>query len=169
MDARPRNRARPGETRRTAHEGTHAMRNYGEPASEALRNGGEATNHIAERSMEQLSKVLGLSTEVVQQNVVRSSNRAQMAMDGANLIAGACEDISGEWMRFAQSTAARNLDLMEQLLGCRNVADYVTLQAQIFRENFEAFLGSANRTSERSRKALNRAARRVTKASLAPE
>jgi hypothetical protein len=83
-------------------------------------------------------------------------------------MAHTCQDLSGEWMRLVQATSERNLERLDQLMGCRSIPDCLALQAQAVRDNFEAFLHSARRMSERSTQAIDQAARRMSGA-LAPQ
>ena len=53
-------------------------------------------------------------------------------------------------MRFAESRAEQNLDHLNRLGQCRNLHDLLALQTQVVRDNPEAFLQSAQRTSERT-------------------
>jgi hypothetical protein len=118
--------------------------------------------------MDQALKIFGLTGDAARQNVEQSSSNVLVMMESTNFITGAWRDLSGEWMRFAQTRAERNLDHLDHLLSCRSVQDCMALQTQMLRDNFEAFLHTARRTSERSTQAAEQAARRMGEATLAP-
>ena len=154
-------------TQRTARAGSEALREYANSASETWRTGSETASRIAQRSMDEMAKVLGLSGDATRQAVEQSSNSVQVLLESTTLMAHTCQNLSGEWMRFVQSTSERNLERLDQLMACRTVPDCLALQAQAVRDTFEAFLHSARQTSERSAQAIVQAARRMSGA-LAP-
>jgi hypothetical protein len=155
-------------TQRTARVGSEALREYADSASETWRTGSETASRIAQRSMDQLSRIFGLSGDAARQAVEQSSNGAQVFLESTSLVAHTCQDVSEEWMRFVQSTSERNLERLDQLMGCRSIPDCFALQAQAIRDTFEAFLHSARRTSQCSTQAIDQAARRMSGA-LAPQ
>jgi hypothetical protein len=118
--------------------------------------------------MDELSRIFGLSGDATRQAVEQSSNGAQIFLESTSLMAHTCQDVSGEWMRFVQSTSERHLERLDQLMGCRSIPDCLALQAQAIQDTFEAFLHSARRTSQSSTQAIDQAARRMSVA-LAPQ
>jgi hypothetical protein len=145
---------------RTTRAGGESFQRNAETARGTWQSGGEAASRIAQRSMEQLSKMLGLSGETLRETLQQSSGNVQAVMESTTVIAGGLQEVAGEWMRFAERRAEQNLDHLDRLGECRNAHDFVALQTQIVRDNVEAFLQSAQRTSERAtemtRKAVNR-------------
>jgi hypothetical protein len=155
-------------TQRTVRAGADALQEYASSASETWRTGSETASRIAQRSMDELSRIYGLSGDATRHAMEQSSNGAQVFLESTSLMAHTCQDLSGEWMRFVQATSERNLQCLDQLMACRSIPDCLALQAQAVRDNFEAFLHSARRTSERSTHAIDQAARRMGGA-LAPQ
>jgi Phasin protein len=161
-------RATTGATQRTAHAGSEALREYANSASETWRTGSETASRIAQRSMDELSRIFGLSGDATRHAVEQSSNGAQVFLESTSLMAHTCQDVSGEWMRFVQTTSERHLERLDQLMCCRSIPDCLALQAQAIQDTFEAFLHSARRTSQSSTQAIDQAARRMSVA-LAPQ
>jgi hypothetical protein len=153
---------------RTTRAGAEAFRRNAEGVKETVQGGAEAGSRIAQRSMEQFSKMFGLSGEAAGETVQQSANNMQAVIESASIVTGGLQDIAGEWMRFAQTRLEQNLDHLDQLRECRSLQDCVALQTQILRDNLEAFLRSAHRTSERTTQFAGTAIRQMSNTSIAP-
>lgn len=149
-------------TERTTRAGAESFQRNAETARGAWHNGAEAAGRIAQRSVEQLSKMSGLSGETLRETVQQSSGNVRAVMESTTALAGGLQDVTSEWMRFAERRAELNLDHLDRLSECRNMHDYLTLQTQIVRENVEAFLQSAQRTSERTTQMARTAVERMS-------
>jgi phasin family protein len=154
---------------RTTRAGAEAFQRNAERLNVSWRSGSETANRMAERSMEQLSRLFGLSGETARQTVQQSSSNIQAMLESTTILADGLQDLSGEWLRFAQDRLERNMEHFDQLLGCRSPHDYLALQTRIAREGFEAMLQSARRACERSTRSADEAARRMSEASVAPQ
>jgi phasin family protein len=155
-------------TERTARAGADAVRRNTETMSTTWRNSSEAANRIAERSMDQLSKMFGLSGDTARQTMQQSSGNLQALIESTTVIASGLQNVSGEWMRFTQSRIEENLDRFDEFLGCRSLQECLALQTQFVRDNFEALLQSARRTSELSTQVADQAVRKMSDQTLAP-
>ncbi|MGA8952604.1 MAG: phasin family protein [Xanthobacteraceae bacterium] len=155
-------------TERTARTGAEAVRRNAENLSNNWRSGSEAASRMAERSMDQLAKMFGLSSDTARQTMQRSSGNLQAVIESTTIIAGGLQNVSGEWMRFAQSRLEDNLDRFDELMGCRTVQDCLALQTEIVRDNLEALLQSMRRASELSGRMANDAMQKIGDTTLAP-
>src|SRR5262249_44632884 len=133
---------------RTARSGAEAMARNADAVSATWRGGSEAASRMAERSMDQFSKMFGFGGETARQAAQQSAANVQALMEGSTIVAGAVHDVSGEWLRFVQIRTEQNMDHFDQLLGCRSLQECFALQTQMLRDNFEALLQSARRASE---------------------
>jgi len=149
-------------TERPTRIGSDSARRNAESAEAMWRDGTEAASRIAQRSMDQLSRMMGLSGEAARESAKKTSGNMQAVLQSATDFAGGLQDVTGEWMRSAQRQVERNLDQMEQLGQCRTFHDFLALQTQMIRENMEALLQSVQRTSERSTQIAGRAVRRMS-------
>lgn len=154
---------------RTARAGAETFQRNAERLNMSWRSSNEAANRMAERSMEQFSKLFGLSGETARQTVQQSSSNMQAMLESTTILTDGLQDLSGEWLRFARERLEQNMDHFDQLLGCRSPHDYIALQTRIARENFEAMLQTAHRISERSTRSADEAARKMSEASVAPQ
>jgi phasin family protein len=153
----------------TTRAGAAAFQRNAERLNGSWRSGSDAANRIAQRSTEQLNRLLGLSGETARQTVQQSSGNIQAMLESTTIIADGLQDLSGEWLRFAQQRIEQNMEHIDQLLGCRSPHEYLALQTRIARENFEAMLQSARRASERSTRSADEAVRKMGEASVAPQ
>ncbi len=153
-------------TERTARIGADSARRGAESAEAMWREGTEVASRIAQRSMDQLSRMMGLSGEAARESVERTSGNMQAVLqsESASDFAGGLQDVTGEWMRCTQRQVEHNLDHMEELGQCRTFHALVALQTQMVRENMETLLQGVQRTSERSTQISSRAVRRLSEA-----
>lgn len=154
---------------RTTRAGAEAFQRSAERLNVTWRSGSETANRIAERSMEQLTRLFGLSGQTARQTVQQSSSNIQAMLESTTIIADGLQELSGEWLRFAQERIEQNMEHFDQLLGCRSPHEYLALQTRVARENFEALLQSARRVSERSTRSADEAVRKMSEASVAPQ
>ena len=155
-------------TERTMRTGVESLQRNTETAKRTWQSGAEVAGGIAQRSMEQLSNIFGLSGETLRDTLQQSSGNVQAVMESTTIIASSLQDVTGEWMRFAERRGEQNLDYLSQLRECRNLHDYLALQTQIVRDNMEAFLQSAERTSERTMQIARTAVERMSSPPEAP-
>jgi phasin family protein len=153
---------------RTARAGAESVRRNAETLTDSWRDNSEAASRIAERSMDQLNKVFGLSGETARQAMEQSSGNLQALIESTTIIAGGFQNVAGEWMRFAQSRLEENFDHLDEMMGCRTLQECLALQTQIARDHFHALLESARRTSELSTRVADEAVRKVSNSTLAP-
>ncbi len=153
---------------RAARGASEAFRQNAEVFSNTWRNSSEAASQFAERSMEQFSRMFGLSGDSAKRTVQQSAGSVQALLDSSAVAASGVQTISGEWMRFMQDRVKESLDNFEELMSCRTPQDYVALQGRMVRDNVEALLQSARRTSALSMKLADDAAKRMSDAALVP-
>jgi hypothetical protein len=142
------------------------MRRNAERASDAWRSGNAVGSRIAERSIEQFSRLLGLADGETQHTVQRSLRNLQAIAESSANIADGFRNASAEWMAFAQNNIEHNFDRMSALMGCRSIDECVAMHTELMRLNLEGLLQSARRTSEISAQAAEEAVRRMSQASL---
>lgn len=153
---------------RAARSGTQAAERNSERFMNTWRNGADTANQIAERSLDKMSQLFGLTGDTARQALQQSTGNMQAMMETTTIIADGLQDLSGEWLRFAQDRAEQNLEHFDRLLECRSLQDCMAAQTQIARDQFEAFLQSVRRTSERSTQVADQAVRKMSAAPLAP-
>jgi phasin family protein len=153
---------------RTARVGTEAFRRNAETISSTWRNSSEAATRIAERSVDQFSKLFGLSGDTARETMQQSAGNVQALIESSTFVVDGLQNVSGEWMRFVQSRVEENLEHFEELMACRTPHECLAVQTRMVRDNFEALLHSARRASEVSTKLADNAVRRISDSALAP-
>lgn len=154
---------------RATRAGADAIERNAERFNVSWRKGNEAANRLAERSMEQVGKAFGLSGEAARQTLQQSSGNIQAILESTTIIADGLQDLSGEWLRFAQERLERNMEHLDQLFGCRSPHECMALQTRIVRENLEALLQTARRAAERSTRSADEAMHKMSEASVVPQ
>jgi phasin family protein len=147
----------------TARAANEAFRQNAETFSSTWRESSEAANRIAERSLDQFSKLCGFSGDNARQSVQQSAASVQTFLDGSTVVASGMQNVSSEWMRFVHKRAEENLKNFDELMSCRSIPDCVAIQTRMIRDNFEAFLQTARRTSELSTKLADDAVKQMSK------
>lgn len=150
---------------RTNRVGAETLQRNAEQARETWQEANEAVSRIAQRSMEQFSKMFGLGGETTREAFQQSSGNLQAVMESTTVIASGLHEVTEDWMRFAHERVEHNLNHLDKLRNCRSLHDCVALQTQMVRDNLQAFLDSAQRTSERSTRIARAAADRRSNAS----
>ena len=69
-------------------------------AREAWQGGSEAAGRIAQRSMEQLTKIFGLGGETVIETLQQTSGNMQAVLESTTVIAGGLQGVEGEFDAF---------------------------------------------------------------------
>lgn len=154
---------------RTGRAGAEAAQRSSERVLSSWRSGTDAANRITEQSLDRWAKMFGFTGDTARQTMQQSSGNIQAMLETTTIISDGLQDLSGEWLQFAQDRAQQNLEHFDRLLECRSLQDWMALQTQIARDHFEAFLESARKTSERSTQVADEAARKMSEASLAPQ
>ena len=155
-------------TERTAQAGVESIKRSAESVSSHWRSNSEAANRLAERSMDQFSKMFGISDDTARAAMQRSSGNLQALVDSATIAAAGLQNVAGEWMRFTQSRLENNLDHLDDFMDCRTMQDCLALQTEIVRDNVEALLHSVRRAADLSTQVADEAMRKIGKAPLAP-
>jgi phasin family protein len=153
---------------RTARAGTEAFRRNAETLSSTWRNSSEAASRIAERSVDQFSKLFGFTGNTARDTLQQSAGNVQAMIESSTFVIDGLQNVSGEWVRFVQSRIEENLEHFEELLGCRTPQECMALQTRLVRDNIEAMLHSARRAAEISTKLADDAVKRMSDTALAP-
>jgi phasin family protein len=151
---------------RTARAGTEAFRRNAESLTSALHESSVTATRIAERSADQFSKLFGLSGDSARQTMQQSADHIQALIDSSTVLAGAFQNLSGEWMKFVHTRIEGNLERVDDFLGCHSPYECMELQTRILRENVEALLQTARRTSELSTDLVEDAVNKISEAKV---
>jgi phasin family protein len=133
--------------------------------TEIVNQAWETTNKMAaqwtQQSASQFARNLGLSGEEAQEAAQRSSLNMDAVIGSSGAIAEAMQNISREWIEFAQSRLEQNLERFQALTRCRTPQDFAAVQSELVRDNLEGFVQSARRTAEISARMADNAMRKL--------
>lgn len=131
-----------------------------EPAIQASAEIFQIATTATQRSINQLTGVLGLTGDGAQNAVHRSSrNWDAMMQCGTALVEGG-QDISRAWLDCAQGNIRHSMDGFDRLLGCRTLMDFIAVQSDILRQSMEDMVQNRGRLSELSAQVTRTAAER---------
>ena len=130
--------------------------------NETTRNAADQTAQTSDAMSETAERASRAASEAVRRNADAFSNTWR------TIVTSGMQNVSGEWMRFMQNRVEENLKRFDEMMSCRTVHDCFAIQAQIARDNCEAFLQTARLTSELSTKLADDAVKQMSDAALAP-
>ena len=169
-------------TRKAADQATRSAREMSDAAERAVRTGAETSQRNSEQILsswrnsadaanqfaEKWSKMFGVTGDSATQAMQQSFGNTQAVMETTTMLADGFRDLFGEWTRFLQQRAEQNLEHFERLMGARSPQEWMASQTEIARGQLEAFVQIARRTSERSTRLADEAARKLSETPLAP-
>ena len=121
-----------------------------ETVQDIMRSGVETATKMAERTVDQFASVFGLSGRETQEAAEQSSRNIQAVAECSTVLARGAQDISREWLDWAQHRFQQQLEGLNALLRCRTPQDFVALQSDQVRQNLELLIESTRRIAERS-------------------
>jgi phasin family protein len=153
----------------TARAGVETAQRNSERMLTSWRSGTDAANRIAERSLDQFYRMFGFTGDTARQTLQQSSGNMHAMLETTTILADGLQDVSGEWGQFVQGRTEQILEHFDRMLECRSLQEWMALQTQMARDQFEAFLETAKRTAERSTRVAEEAARKINETTLAPQ
>jgi hypothetical protein len=140
--------------------GTDIAHSVTEISQQAVQSTLHMTAQVAERSVDQFERALGLS-ETDGEALQQSSENLQAIAECSSVLAQGMQDISREWLDWAQKRMQRQLEGMDALLGSRTAQELMAAQSDLMRGNLELLLDSGRRIAERSVQMAEEAAEKV--------
>ena len=130
-------------------------------AQQALQSGAEMAARLAESSVNQFGRALGLSGDGTHTAAQQSSENIDAIVRSGAMIVEVTQSISREWTDFARERIEQNFNRFDSLLRCRSPQDFAALQSEILRDNLESFLQCARRVAEKSVPVADESTRKV--------
>jgi hypothetical protein len=104
----------------------------------------------------------GGSDEEAQKVAQQSARNLEAVLGSSTVVAREFQNMSREWLEFAQSRMQQTLSCMDALGRCRTPQDAAVVQTELMRDTLEQFLQSARRTAEMSARMADTASRKIT-------
>lgn len=144
-----------------AHAGAEIARRNAETVRQAAQSGVTMATQAAQRSASQFARAFGLTGERVQQTTQQSTRNVQVLAETGAVLARGMQDISREWLNFAQDRARKNVESFGALARCRTPQDWFAVQSDLLRDNLEGALNSSRRVAQISMEVADQAARKI--------
>jgi hypothetical protein len=160
------------------HQFTEAAADMGEGAlrtgTELLRRNSEMMQQFweaASRMAAQLSDpsvnpvfrtAFGTSDAAAQKAAEQSVRNVEAVLGSSTVVAQEFQNMSREWLEFAQSRLQQTLSCLDSMGRCRTPQDAAAVQTELMRDTLEHFLQSARRTAEMSARMADTATRKIT-------
>jgi hypothetical protein len=133
------------------------VREVEQEVQEAARDSARAASEIIDRTTEvaadqgqAISNLLDQAPQYVQ--AIARSNR---------ILARGAGTFALEWFGLRQERLLKNLDGMNDLLGCRSMPDFVSLQSSLVRQNVEQMIGNSQRLAQISAQVAHEATQTI--------
>src|SRR5919199_6164374 len=144
-----------------AHIGADIAQSVTEIGQQAVQSTLQMAVQVAERSVDRFERAFGLS-EGVGETVRQSSHDIQAIAECTTVLAQGIQDISREWLDWAQKRMQRQLEGFDAVLRSRTPQDLIAAQSDLVRGNLELLLDTSRRVAERSRQLAEEAGMKIT-------
>ena len=134
----------------SAETGAETIRANAETVQQIMQSGVSMATQAAERSVDQFTRVFGLSGREAQEAAEQSSRNIDAVAECSTVLAQGFQDISREWLGWAQNRFQSHLNGVNALLRCRTPQDFIAVQSDQARQNLELLIESTRRIAERS-------------------
>ena len=148
-------------TDKTAQASVDVFRKANEAARDSARSGLETATQGFQHLTDQFTQVLGFSGPQAEELTRRSSENIQAVTEAGTVLAKGAQDLSREWLGFAQDRQAKNMEGFKRLVGCRSVQDLIAVQSDLVRDSFQELIATNKRMAELSVRVANDAVTRV--------
>jgi hypothetical protein len=138
--------------------GSESVRGLEQMAQEVVEDSAQVLSELGDRSLKSLGRQSREAMTLVDQvpeylQAVARSNR---------ILAGGAGTITLEWFGLRQERLLKNLEGMTDLLSCRTIPDFVSLQSALVRGNVERMLENSQRLAQLSAQVAQEATRTLT-------
>ncbi|WP_262271957.1 MULTISPECIES: phasin family protein [Microvirga] len=135
--------------------GSKGVRVIEPSVSEVVETSAQAASELGGRSLERLSQGTQMLADQVPDylQAVARSNR---------ILASGAGTITLEWFGLRQERLLKNLEGITNLMGCRTIPDFVSLQSSLVRGNVERMLENSQRLAQLTAQVAQEATRTLT-------
>ena len=129
---------------------------------ETAQSGLTLASETAQRSMDQMTKMFGVSGERAEQAARQSSQNLDVLMQCSTVLAHGFQTISREWMSYAQWSMQRNVEGFSAILRSRNPRDAMAAQSELLKQNMEGLLNGGAKIAQLSAEVANESVQKIT-------
>src|SRR3954454_16231148 len=114
-------------------------------ATETVQSGVDAAVKGFERVSDQLTNVLGFSGPKGEELARQSSQNIEVVSKASTVLVRGFQDVSQELFGLAQERLKTNTEALNRIAQCRSVQDFLAVQTEIVRDNFQQLLSASRR------------------------
>src|SRR3954451_5487641 len=145
----------------SARAGADMARRGAETARDTMQSSVNMAAQGFQRMTDQFTQTLGFNGPQSEDLARRSSQKLQAVSETSTILLKGVQDISREWVGFAQERLTKNMDGLSRLAGCRSVQDFVTVQSDLARDNLQQMIDTNKRVAELSVRVADEAGRSI--------
>jgi hypothetical protein len=152
-----------GETLLTAVEAeAESMQNLAQAIGDTVQDNMSVASELAQdtagRALAITERAIGDAPKLINS----ASEQLQATLEPNKVLLRGAATIALEWFELRQERLQHNLDRMNDLLQCRSVADVLTVQRALVRENMERLVGNNQRLAQLTLQVTQDAVRTIT-------
>jgi hypothetical protein len=137
----------------TGKEGGETAKRPSQPTqsgTDATRQAGNAIRQGADQLRDQMTEMAGMSAKVSQDLIERSGQNFEMMKRIAETLASGIKSAVSESGEYAQNTAKRQVEMMQQLTSARSPNDVLEIQNRYLQDSLRELLSFSERLSRLS-------------------
>jgi hypothetical protein len=138
--------------------GSESVRVLEQSAQDAVEDSAQAASELGGRALDSL----GRQGREVRTLVDQMPDYLQVVARSNRILAGGAGTITLEWFGLRQERLLKNLEGMTDLLSCRTIPDFVSLQSTLVRGNVERMLENSQRLAQLTAQVAQEATRTLT-------
>jgi hypothetical protein len=119
---------------------TAALRTETQHAQEQIEK--ERGNEAAPKQTERLAEI---GHEGIRQAATASKAASEVALHSSSALTGVAQEITAAWARYAQEVLRHTSEASEALLRARSFTEMLEVQANLLRNNMQAFMDQSTR------------------------
>jgi hypothetical protein len=123
--------------------------------------GRKATSQLTDPSLNPFLRAFAATDQQAQKAAQESARNMEAVLGSTAVVAQELQNISREWLEFAQSRMQHTLSSLDALGRCRTPQDAAAVHTDLLRDNFENLLQSARRAAEISARMADAASRKM--------
>ena len=141
--------------------GTELLQRQAEMMHQIWEAGRNMASQLTDPSLNPVLRALGTSDAEAQKAAQQSVRNMEAVLGSSKVVAEELQNISREWIEFAQSRLQQTLGSLNALGRCRTAEDAAAVQSDLIRDNVEHLLQSTRRTAEISARMADHATRKI--------
>jgi hypothetical protein len=152
-----------GETLLTVVEAeADSVQELGQTVRDTLQDNVRAASELADGAADRTLAITKRAGEDTPKLIKQMSEQLRAAIQSNRALVRGAATITLEWFGLQQERLQNNLDRMNDLLQCRSVADVLTVQRALVRENMERMVGNNQRLAQLTAQVTQDAVRTIT-------